>query len=145
MNYGKNNKEVIYNYILRTRENYFAIKKYGSEFEVTQLINSLIGLLIIPNEAETLRIIDEELFLDEELIENYPQYYAAEVPDAREFIRHLRNAVAHYGITFKGKKSIEEIEFRSGKEGYKHSCSFKVKEFETFVLDFSERLCNKLK
>ena len=69
----------------------------------TQLINSMVGLLIIPEQRYFLKITDgiisEELFLSvRECISCYT--YEKDVKNLQDISRHMRNAVAHSRIDF---------------------------------------------
>ncbi len=110
------------------------VEKYDL-FEVTQLINSLLGLIIIPVEAykntnninenglkklskEDYDIINDLLDKckkENRLFSDYPMnYYEEQVKriSVNRFISHLRNAIAHggnHGIYFYPMSEKEEI------------------------------------
>ena len=118
---GYNHERFINSFIERTQQNYKVITELNREnqtevYEVTQLVNSLFGLLIIPYEKfkyggtyqtkeEDLRNaapIDymrlnnkiEELKKDNRLVSTYS---SDERYPVGNFIGHLRNALAHSG------------------------------------------------
>lgn len=114
-------------------------------FEVTQLINSLIGLLVFPEQAgyeyisNTPTDLKDMLPLLYEYIENKPGRYTntyrevirsvpfSQSPDEynspRNILRHLRNAASHKemgilpvnGEIVKGRQRIQEIVFKDKK------------------------------
>lgn len=102
-------EDVIADFAQRTAANLQAIRASRSQeghepvYEVTQLVNSMLGLLVFPQQRYVDRIPQTPL---EELVRNgwpvpavvgdYPQ-----VSDLRELIRMLRNAVAHCNLEFK--------------------------------------------
>jgi hypothetical protein len=97
-------ENLLHDFADRTRVNLELIQKAhrtgGSGYEVTQLINSLLGLLVLP--AERFSIPQTPLG---ELIENgwpIPTVHGEfqEATDLRQLVRCLRNAVAHFNIKF---------------------------------------------
>lgn len=92
----------------RTQQN---MDSYKGEYEVTQVINSLLGMVIIPKEAfydeltirgvddsniiEQIRIIDSIVAQCDHDNKLYCSYKTK--MDAKSFIRHIRNSVAHGG------------------------------------------------
>lgn len=124
-------KEFIQDFIKRTKENYEKVK--DGPYEVTQLINSAIGLLIIPKEYEkanesenekkmknrnkTIQISDD--FVDESLLNKMiscvDDKYKNNL-DLAELVRHLRNGIAHSRIDFMpGETSLREPNNHIGK------------------------------
>ena len=105
-----NYESVIRDFAERTRKNLRTIEdlqaKGGEAYEVTQLVNSMLGLLVFPRE----RFIDQipqtslsDLEADgwpvPKVVGDFPQ-----ARDLRELIRYLRNAIAHFNIEFIGEK-----------------------------------------
>lgn len=92
----------------RTRANLWTLRKIQSSdknievYEVTQLINSMLGLLVFPEQKFFNRIPQTPLT---ELVNqgwpipkvegNYPQ-----VDNLRELVRYLRNAITHFNVEF---------------------------------------------
>ena len=109
-------KEFIRDFVKRTKENYEKVK--DGPYEVTQLINSALGLLIIPKEYENekekkgnkIKISDD--FVDESLLNN--MISCVDDPyknnlDLAELVRHLRNGISHGHMDFRpGKTSLHE-------------------------------------
>ena len=107
--------------------------EYRNAYEVTQIINSLIGLLLFPyghykGEKSKLKEIDQEAYGN---IEDYIQklkdeqrIFSTGRMNTNTFLRALRNAVAHSGendnLMFyprsDANKSISHIIFHSGKD-----------------------------
>ena len=101
-------EDVIGDFAQRTLHNLRVIRELrgrepGSQvFEVTQLVNSTLGLLVFPQQ----KYVDSipETSLDElgangwpipRIVGNYPQ-----VENLRQLIRVLRNAIAHFNLEF---------------------------------------------
>ena len=71
-------------------------------YEVTQLINSLLGLVVLPQEAQFKKIPTTPLanlvrqgWAIPQTVVNHPK-----TPNLRKLIYYLRNAVAHFNIKF---------------------------------------------
>lgn len=105
-----NYEHVVRDFARRTRTNLYAIERLEAQgdeaYEVTQLVNSMLGLLVFPKE----RFIDqipatslEELKADgwplPKVVGDFPQ-----ARDLRQLIRYLRNAVAHFNLEFVGEQ-----------------------------------------
>ena len=73
--------------------------------EITQLINSLLGLLVVTKEKKVINYdkLNIENLLAKQKIKPEPKNKA--------FIRHLRNAIAHGHIEANGNEFIESITF----------------------------------
>ena len=74
--------------------------------EITQLINSLLGLLVITKEKDKIDYnkLQIEYLLTKQIIKNESVN--------KTFVRHLRNAIAHGHIKANGNESIETITFK---------------------------------
>ena len=89
-------------FIARTQKNLRAIEclkeKGGEVYEVTQLLNSMLGLLIFPKEKLYKKIQPKNW--DMMVKEGWPLPSGdnAKVSDLEELIRKMRNAVAHINI-----------------------------------------------
>lgn len=101
-------REVVQDFALRTRKNLEAIEDLqrhdAGVFEVTQLINSMLGLLVFPQQEYVESIPRTPL---EELCRAgwpVPDVIGPfqQVTDLNQLIRYLRNAVAHFNIKFVG-------------------------------------------
>ena len=99
-------ENVVKDFAKRTKLNLSLIqehhKKGNEAYEVTQLINSCLGLLVLPQQ-NFIRSIPEtpiDKLIDDGWIiptvdGNYPQ-----VKDLNELMRYMRNAIAHCNIEF---------------------------------------------
>jgi len=97
---------IVKDFALRTQKNLDYINEQQSEgreaYEITQLINSMLGLLIFPQQNYFNAIPKKPL----ELLKNegwpIPQVdgYFEQVKDLNQLVRYLRNAVAHFNIEF---------------------------------------------
>lgn len=98
--------EVVRDFASRTQENLLAIEKLkqsGHEvFETTQLINSMLGLLVFPQQAYVDTIpetpIEELKQMGWPIPREHPRY--TQVTNLKQLIRYMRNAVAHFNIEF---------------------------------------------
>lgn len=104
-------KKILTDYTERTKKNLLYIEKMVRNkpdleiYETTQLINSLLGLLIFPFEEskrdnikipyKTLDTMEEEGWKIPKVVGDFPQ-----VQNLKELIRYLRNSVAHFNIKF---------------------------------------------
>jgi hypothetical protein len=102
-------KDVIKEFAIRTKENLIIIEKLANNndlgvnaYEVTQLINSMLGLLVFPKE-KYIKAIPEILLSDlvkagwaiPEVKGSFPQ-----AKNLRELIRYMRNTIAHFNLDF---------------------------------------------
>jgi hypothetical protein len=106
MQYSDEN--LLWDYAQRTRKNLEFIERTVREqpeaelFEVTQLINSLLGLLVFPFErlrdqipTTSLADLRAQGWVVPEVSGDFPQ-----VEDLSELVRYLRNSVAHFNLEF---------------------------------------------
>lgn len=106
MRYSDEN--LLWDYAQRTRKNLEFIEKTvreepGAElFEVTQLINSLLGLLVFPFERlrdqipeKTLADLEADGWIVPKVSGEFPQ-----VEDLSKLVQYLRNSVAHFNMEF---------------------------------------------
>lgn len=109
-------EEVIRDFAERTRANLRAVEELRAEgkevYEVTQLVNSTLGLLVFPQQEYVDRIPHTPL---EQLKQDgwpIPRIRGGfqQVSDLNELIRYLRNAIAHFNIEFIGD-GRNEIKF----------------------------------
>ncbi|TIH13502.1 hypothetical protein D0S45_14405 [Marinifilum sp. JC120] len=103
-----------------------------SVYEATQLINSLLGLIIFPKEHTDSIIPNKPL--DE--LKNWPLFDDCE--DLNDFIRLFRNAIAHCNIQLLGNDKIEGIRFEN-----KNRQGITTWE-QNFSLDEIRSIANKL-
>lgn len=106
MNY--NNEELLRDFIQRTKQNLIVIEEADFKdpksivYPTTQLINSLLGLLVFPFEHmgdqipyKDLQDLEKEGWVIPKVIGRFEQ-----VKDLRQFIAYLRNSVSHFNIDF---------------------------------------------
>lgn len=101
-------EDVVADFAHRTRRNLRAIESLQAEgadvFEATQLINSMLGLLVFPREEFVARIPRIPLSALE--AEGWPvptmRPGFAAAADLAELVRYLRNAISHFNIEFIG-------------------------------------------
>ena len=112
-------KEFIKELVKRTKFNYSLVQT--GPYEVTQLLNSAVGLLIIPQQKLFDRIADGMVSerLLKELLKSVTDNTYKKALDLSEIARHLRNSISHGKVEFKAEKQyvsdgplqIESIEF----------------------------------
>ncbi len=103
-----NYQDIVKDFAQRTKHNLETLRALQAErpdveiFEVTQLINSLLGLLVFPQQRFVNNIPQTPL---EEMVKSgwaVPQVHGKfkQVENLNQLIRYLRNAVAHCNIEF---------------------------------------------
>src|SRR5688572_21335039 len=105
-------EDVVADFAERTKKNLELLKKFQAEnpesavYEVTQLINSMLGLLVFPKEGYFRRI--PEIPLSQLIEEGWPipsvRGIFQQPETLRELIRLLRNAIAHFNLEFKANE-----------------------------------------
>ena len=103
-----NYHDIVKDFAKRTKKNLDLMRRLQQEnpeleiYEVTQLMNSLLGLLVFPQQRYIKNIPHTPLdYLAAEgwpipqVVGQFPQ-----VKDLNQLIRYLRNAVAHFNIEF---------------------------------------------
>jgi len=105
-------------FIQRTEKNLRAIenlsKKGESVYEVTQLINSLLGLLVYPREVifNNIPRITRKTMINEGW--PLPDEQIEQVRDLKELLNNMRNAVAHFNIELiNNGNAIEGLKFKN--------------------------------
>jgi hypothetical protein len=101
-------QELVRDFADRTRTNLQTLRRLKEEdpeaevYEVTQLMNSMLGLLIFPSETYVQRIPKTPLselacqgWPIPEVVGSYPQ-----VAHLKELVRYMRNAIAHCNVRF---------------------------------------------
>ena len=104
---------------LRIIEQYDQAKQPGPEnFEVTLLVNCLVGLLILPHERRMRLIPDVGIdklhtwSIDPSFINDWGAMKKGERKTLRQLVRRLRNSVAHFHIEAEGnQQDIERLKF----------------------------------
>jgi HEPN pEK499 p136 len=101
-------EDVVAEFAWRTQQNLRAAEdaksKGANVFETTQLINSMLGLLVFPREEYIARIprtpLAELRAAGWPLPSVRPGF--AQAPDLAELVRYLRNAISHFNLEFQG-------------------------------------------
>jgi len=139
----------------RTKKNLSAIErqhKYDATvFETTQLVNSCLGLIVLPRERDIQRIPTKTL--DELQKEGGPTPCiinpSDKFCDLKDLIEYLRNAIAHFNIEFthddyeeiSGLKLWNQSNRNSPKE---REAKLSVDNLRGFVEKFSEEIVQNL-
>ena len=151
MMYAKGN-DFIKDFVTRTKWN-LSVVENGS-YEVTQLINSMVGLLIIPEQKQYDNIvnslIDNALF--QKMLNCIVLNTYRKPLDLQQICRHLRNGVAHSNLSFEAEKSpvvshpleIHSIMFADSnvQTGEQIKIKITVDLLKEFLLAFSDAVSN---
>jgi len=106
-------EDVVADFAKRTRKNLEALERLQNQgeevFEATQLINSMLGLLVFPREEFVGRIPEKPL--TDLKAEGWPvprmRPGFSQVPNLKELVRYLRNAISHFNVEFIGDGNNE--------------------------------------
>lgn len=145
----------IKDYISRTKTNYTSLK--NGPYEVTALINSMVGFLILPKEALKGKITDT-LIQKSTLLELQKRIrmntYSKPMPNDNlyQICRHMRNAVVHNRITFHAEDNvvagsvaqIHSITFKDGYDAQKFEMTLEVDLLEKFLLEFADGILTQI-
>lgn len=144
--------EFIKDFAVRTQRNYDMMKNAGY-YEVTQLINSAVGLLIIPEQRLYDKIIDglvsDELYqeLCKSIITN--TYLDKDKNSLQQIARHIRNSIAHARMEFSAERppkkgtsliirTVTFTDFSSKKQKFK--IALPIPLLEKFFSEFSNAI-----
>lgn len=148
-------EEFLVDFVMRTKENIKYCSK--SPYEVTQLINSMIGLLVVPKEKYDNLISDD--LISQELLHKmlscveFDSYY--DKGTLKGFVRHLRNAISHSKFDFKAERQpmydapllIHSVTFEDHRKKDGIISDFKagipLDLLKEFLFDFSDALAIK--
>lgn len=145
------NKNFLKDFAERTKINYQNLNK--GTYEVTQLINSMVGLLIIPEQKAYDRICDN--LISAELLNKLKgsnclkQYTYNKSLDLKQICRHLRNAVSHSHLKFEStqaqtaaKTSEIELIIFTDKDRYGHcfEMQLSIELLQEFLFEFSSAI-----
>ncbi len=135
-------KKLLKDFIERTRENHYS---YTGNYEVTNLINSSLGLFVFPEQKFFENISDN--FISQELLDelksNTENEYDEE-KNLKNICKHIRNGVAHFHLKFEAKNNEISKIIISDKppksEIYKFKISFSTVLLEKFFFEFSQAI-----
>ena len=96
--------EFIRDFVMRTKSNYERFE--SGPYEITQLINSAIGLLIVPQQTQYDKIVDcmVSATLLEQLLNSVKTNTYTKKLDLPQIARHLRNSISHAKFEFRAEK-----------------------------------------
>lgn len=117
--------DTVKDYLYRCKDNLNIIQNHRG-YEVTQLLSNFISCLIFIKEN---RVIDENSMAENGLECNiiHNSYKINFENNTKEFIRHLRNACCHYGITIESKNNeIYKVKFKDKDKEYGYKCEFEL-------------------
>lgn len=155
-------KEFVKDIARRTNEN---LRNYHGAYDVTQLINSAIGLLIIPHEKYYARI--DNSFISSHMLSDmrksirqntYPE--ETKEIELRDIVKHIRNGIAHSRIYFDSnngnlcdiqildhRKPYTRMDKKTGKNTVIPAADFEIVLSVTilrqFMVEFSEAIISK--
>lgn len=137
-----NYQDLVCDFAKRTLANH---KSYYGKYEVTNLINSSLGLFVFPEQKFFNEISDElisaELF--NELKRNIESNYNEPI-NFKNICNHIRNGISHFRLEIKANNCSEITEViikdKSNKDGILRSfkITFSIKLLERFFLEFSD-------
>lgn len=136
-----NENDITKEFIRRTRENY---ENYQGKYEVTNWINSMLGLVVIPKEDDRLYPKIENDWIGKQFWDEIRKGVSKEDDDLCEIVRHLRNAIAHGGIKLLAGGNpgeIREVEFEDKDvygSGDEYKIKWKIDTLKKFVEEFAE-------
>lgn len=147
------------------------LNAYEGKYDVTLLLNSMLGLLVVPKERffESKEIPDD--FINTKLLEQIRKGIKINLLNGKnnpnnslkEIVRHLRNAVSHGRLTVIGEEPIikshpvlissvnfvDKGEFRDRKTKQLVTVYFEaelgIELLRSFLIDFATHICNDSK
>lgn len=131
--------EFINDFIARTKV--LLERNYDTEYDVTLIINCLLGLLIIPKERNK-KVIDDSLF-SSDLIRRITDCISKDTysdHNMSQIIRHVRNSFAHGSFEPKEKtepKVVGSLVIKDSdiKKGLKFEMECPIELFKEFVIE----------
>lgn len=121
-------------------------KAYSGPYDATLLINCLLGLLIVPKETLIQKIpaIPFENLADWGIKPSSIkspgkcEYGHEHLPNLRQLVRRMRNAVAHFKIEpFPASGNVEGFTFQ---DNYDFCASVSLNELQVFVTKLAEHM-----
>lgn len=115
--------EIVRDFMSRTRSNLNFIEKNTCKpevYETTHLINSLVGMLILPKEQywEELEKPNFKTPFFDKLKSDKQIYDRYGIKTYRDFVRHMRNAISHFRIEqMCDRKDVAGFKFEDKRNG----------------------------
>lgn len=160
-------KEFIKEIAERTKEN---LENYQGKYDVTHLINSAVGLIMIPhakcyNKIENSFVSPKILEILRNSIRKNSYLEDGECIELRDLIKHIRNGIAHSNIHFnsgksRGKTQIYDILIKDHRKQYtykdkatgekktKPAADFEIilniSDLQEFMIEFSEAIISNI-
>lgn len=155
-------KEFVTDFIGRTLENLKNAEQYAP-YEITLFINSLLGLLIIPEQKQYKNL--NKIRLDKKILTEFCKNVhcpdkQGEIMEEQALMRHLRNAIAHVNIKFgtDDENQISRICFfdsetckgcdkgkRINGKNWLFFVDIEVDKFREFVMEFAQKAADYCK
>lgn len=118
-------------------------------YEVTQLLNSFTGLLVLPHQKVQDSIEDSDISSD--LLHRIQSNVricldcSKRVTDKslKNIVRHLRNGICHWHVQFCGSTEIEAIRITDRCKGEAFEAQFDIDLLREFVVEFGTNTKNK--
>lgn len=149
-------QNLVKDFAKRTRHNLDTLRSLQSElpeielYEVTQLINSMLGLLVFPQQGYVTSIpytpltdLVHQGWPNPKVVGNYPQ-----VSDLNQLVRYLRNAIAHFNLEFVSNDEqqirglcVWNVSTRTGKTTWKAELT--IEDIEKITDKFIQLLIEK--
>jgi hypothetical protein len=144
--YKEIDDSVVKDFAQRTLDNLLFIesnKKQRNVYEVTQLINSMLGLLVFPKEEfwDTISPIPLSEIPSIQKLVIRRDTYEEPCDDLKILIRHIRNSVSHFSLEFRNDKNyISGIEMRDEYKGQEWRAEISIFDLRDFVVWFVKKI-----
>ena len=135
-------ERTIYN--LKLYESHNKKDKIEFKHEVVQLINSLLGLVVFVKEdgVNFSSVELSDVKLENDIIWNYCDRNGGrfEEKNFKNFLRHIRNAIAHKRLTIKSyrQQNIRSVVFKDENKNNKFEVELSIKEIKDLIYKLSE-------
>lgn len=144
-------RDFIVDFVQRTKRNYMQLK--NGEYGATALINSAVGLLMVPREAmipKAATVLEmSELHMELKAVvslNTYPEELTFE-----QIIRHVRNGIAHarMDVIIKSRKRNNlidgfSIKDRDKNKGYDFRIELSLELIEKLFFEYSKAVLEKI-
>jgi len=144
--YREINGSVVKDFARRTLHNLRFIegnKTQPDVYEVTQLINSMLGLLVFPKEEfwDTILPIPLKDIPSFQKIHVRCDTYKEKCNDLKTLIRHMRNSISHFRIEFRDDKNyVSHIAMSDQHNGQDWQAEMSVFDLREFVVWFIKEI-----
>lgn len=138
-------KDLVKDFAKRTLKNYHT---YNGDYEVTNLINSSLGLFVFPEQKSFNKISDDWISgkLLNELKTNVESNYDEPI-NFKNICKHIRNGISHFHLEIKSdfQKEITRVivRDRNCKTGEEFRIEVSIELLKGLFFEFSEAIINR--